>query len=460
MKLLNKFSLVLAACIATAGLYVPAVASGLANDPFIRQTTDHRNFEPGGKFHLFGSRGSVADRTGRITVTPIYTQRWGNLETEYGRIQGKIGYKTHFSNHPHTEHGPFTNSSSRSASDSKGNIGINLSTYNLNWRGTEVHPADAYDGEQGGGYPAPTGARDEYSYTIKGTAASMNIRFDDQRSFWERLADRFDPVKNLPADTKQAWDTATTNNPNLNRAGNAANAVNAAAAGAGNIAGAAASVIGAGDALQGLKTLTAVSGMEAVRALPPSSQFEAVKKITDTGNAVDRARNVVRNWARDNPNTAEAAKAAVNIGGVAFGAARGISSVRKTGINPNKTMGAASNNTMRPNTGAQSANAQTALNKKLSSLQKAQRTAENTRVLPDGRIRYYQKERPASTTGNTRGNSLVTEYNPKTGSVRTWMENRDHSGKVTMIHPKTINGQTVRSQHYPPTKQELNSWKK
>ena len=300
MKLSGKlFSLALAACTAVAGAFVPAAASGLTGDPFIRQNTDRKNFEPGGKFHLFGSRGSVADRTGSITVTPVYRQKLGYLETEYAAVRGDIGYNLRFSNHHHHEHAPFTNSSSRSASDSKGNIGINLTSYNLKWSGTEVHPADAYDGEQGSGYPAPTGARDEYRYKISGTVAAMNIRFDDPRSLWERLGNRFTYAQSLPADTKQAWHNATTTRPNLNRIGNAAHAVNAAAAGAGNAAGAAASLIGAGDAAQGLGVLSAVGSMESVRALPPSAQIEAVKGITAAGNALDRAGNAVRSWAQD-----------------------------------------------------------------------------------------------------------------------------------------------------------------
>jgi filamentous hemagglutinin len=77
------------------------------------------------------------------------------------------------------------------------------------------------------------------------------------------------------------------------------------------------------------------------------------------------------------------------------------------------------------------------------------------RELPDGRIRYYSKEVPASKPGPTRGASLVTEVNPKTGQSRTWYENYDQSGNVNRVHPKTINGQVVNSQHYPPTGSEL-----
>jgi hypothetical protein len=35
------------------------------------------------------------------------------------------------------------------------------------------------------------------------------------------------------------------------------------------------------------------------------------------------------------------------------------------------------------------------------------------------------------------------------------MESYDHSGNVIRVHPKSINGQPVSAQHYPPTSAEL-----
>jgi hypothetical protein len=106
-------------------------------------------------------------------------------------------------------------------------------------------------------------------------------------------------------------------------------------------------------------------------------------------------------------------------------------------------------------TPASSVNAGIALQSKLSALQRAQRTAARTRELPDGRIRYYEAERLASKPGPTRGNAYVTEWDPATGRVRSWAESYDHSGNVTRVHPKMINGQQVNGPHYPPTGQEL-----
>lgn len=35
------------------------------------------------------------------------------------------------------------------------------------------------------------------------------------------------------------------------------------------------------------------------------------------------------------------------------------------------------------------------------------------------------------------------------------MENYGHNGNVIRVHPKSINGQPVSGQHYPPTGSEI-----
>jgi hypothetical protein len=55
----------------------------------------------------------------------------------------------------------------------------------------------------------------------------------------------------------------------------------------------------------------------------------------------------------------------------------------------------------------------------VSQLESAQTTAVRTRILSDGRIRYYEKEIFAATKGPTRGRSYVTEYNPHNNISRT-----------------------------------------
>lgn len=91
------------------------------------------------------------------------------------------------------------------------------------------------------------------------------------------------------------------------------------------------------------------------------------------------------------------------------------------------------------------------MSKKYKLLNKEEAIAKNKVQLPDGRVRYYREETPASTVGSTRGAGMVTEYNPKTGIVRQWYESRDHSGKVVRVHPKNINAINIDENvpHYP-----------
>ncbi|HRD55154.1 MAG TPA: hypothetical protein PLC42_02035 [Parachlamydiaceae bacterium] len=88
-------------------------------------------------------------------------------------------------------------------------------------------------------------------------------------------------------------------------------------------------------------------------------------------------------------------------------------------------------------------------------LENIQKNAIKTKILPDGRYRYYKAERLSTNPGMTRGSSYVIEYNPINGKTRGWNECYDHFGKVNRVHPKDLNGQNLNSQHYPPTKREL-----
>jgi hypothetical protein len=100
------------------------------------------------------------------------------------------------------------------------------------------------------------------------------------------------------------------------------------------------------------------------------------------------------------------------------------------------------------------------LNRKLKTLESAQKSATQTKKLPDGRVRYYGPEAASKSDGPTRGARHVTEYNPSTGQVRSWRECYDQCGHVNRVHPKTFDGQKLNSQHYPPTKMELQSFLK
>jgi hypothetical protein len=87
------------------------------------------------------------------------------------------------------------------------------------------------------------------------------------------------------------------------------------------------------------------------------------------------------------------------------------------------------------NQGADNPNSAEAMARKLKALEEAQGSAVTTRNLPDGRVRYYGAETAARTPGATRGAAYVTEWDPATGAVRSWMESYDHAGNVVRVHP-------------------------
>ena len=98
MKPLRRLTNLLAACaVAAAAFGQPALAAELAQDPFIRQNINRENFEPGGKYHLFDSRGALAERTGSIDLASIQNNQMGNLLIRQAAIKGNLGYTVRFS---------------------------------------------------------------------------------------------------------------------------------------------------------------------------------------------------------------------------------------------------------------------------------------------------------------------------------------------------------------------------
>ncbi|MCG3363780.1 MafB family polymorphic toxin [Neisseria meningitidis] len=266
MKPLRRLTNLLAACaVAAAAFGQPALAADLAQDPFITDNTQRQHYEPGGKYHLFGDpRGSVSDRTGKINVIQDYTHQMGNLLIQQANINGTIGYHTRFSGHGHEEHAPFDNHAADSASKEQGNVDDGFTVYRLNWEGHEHHPADAYDGPKGGNYPKPTGARDEYTYHVNGTARSIKLNPTDTRDVRQRISDNY---SNLGSNFSDRADEANRkmfeHNAKLDRWGNSMEFINGVAAG-------------------------------------------ALNPFISAGEAVDQ-------WMQENPNAAETVEALVNV---------------------------------------------------------------------------------------------------------------------------------------------------
>lgn len=291
-----------------------AHASDLANDPFIRQVLDRQHFEPDGKYHLFGSRGELAERSGHIGLRNIQSHQLGNLMIQQAAIKGNIGYIVRFSDHGHEVHSPFDNHASHSDSDEAGSPVDGFSLYRIHWDGYEHHPADGYDGPQGGGYPAPKGARDIYSYDIKGVAQNIRLNLTDNRSTGQRLADRFHNAgAMLTQGVGDGFKRATRYSPELDRSGNAAEAFNGTADIVKNIIGAAGEIVGAGDAVQGISEGSNIAVMHGLGLLSTENKMARINDLADMAQLKDYAAAAIRDWAVQNPNAAQGIEAVSNI---------------------------------------------------------------------------------------------------------------------------------------------------
>lgn len=59
------------------------------------------------------------------------------------------------------------------------------------------------------------------------------------------------------------------------------------------------------------------------------------------------------------------------------------------------------------------------------------------RELESGRVRYYGNLSPASKEGDIVGRRLVREWDPSSGTTRTWHETIDRSGNIRIVRPET-----------------------
>lgn len=312
MGISRKISLILS--ILAVCLPMHAHASDLANDSFIRQVLDRQHFEPDGKYHLFGSRGELAERSGHIGLGKIQSHQLGNLMIQQAAIKGNIGYIVRFSDHGHEVHSPFDNHASHSDSDEAGSPVDGFSLYRIHWDGYEHHPADGYDGPQGGGYPAPKGARDIYSYDIKGVAQNIRLNLTDNRSTGQRLADRFHNAGSmLTQGVGDGFKRATRYSPELDRSGNAAEAFNGTADIVKNIIGAAGEIVGAGDAVQGISEGSNIAVMHGLGLLSTENKMARINDLADMAQLKDYAAAAIRDWAVQNPNAAQGIEAVSNI---------------------------------------------------------------------------------------------------------------------------------------------------
>ena len=320
MKPLRRLTNLLAACaVAAAAFGQPTLAAELAKDPFITDNAQRQHFEPGGKYHLFGNpRGSVANRTGKIDVTQAYTHQMGNLLIQQANINGTIGYHTRFSGHGHEVHAPFDNHASRSASEEKGSVNEGFTVYRLNWEGHEHHPADGYDGRQGGNYPKPTGARDEYTYNVNGVARSIKLNPTDTRDVRQRISDNYSNLgSNFSDRAYEANRKMFEHNSKLDRWGNSMEFINGVAAGALNPFLSASEALGIGDILYGTGYAIDKATMYGISPLSADGKLTAIGGLGGVAGFEKNTREAVDRWIQENPNAAETVEAAFNVAAAA-----------------------------------------------------------------------------------------------------------------------------------------------
>ena len=313
----------LALLAAAAALWQPAQAQDI--DPNLRDAMQVNHYLPGGDRHLFGAaRGSVKNIDYRIhpfsatatgPVLPLMHERTG--------FDADLKYETHFSNHGYEVHDPFDNHNSRSEEKHYGGVTDGFTVYTLKYTGHEHHPADGYDGPQGGGYPAPKGARDIYTYKISGTATKTKIIPPSNDSFVQRYwQDNAQVIPDGIQRHEEAGKLLTDFDNNKGLWGNTMQAIRGGLLAGTNFL---TTGLNGASAATGINTATDMGGEYggyyaarsyfAARSLMGGQEglASAVKSMQESAFAVQGLKSRASEWAKNNPATAETLKAAASV---------------------------------------------------------------------------------------------------------------------------------------------------
>ncbi|HGG9646634.1 TPA: polymorphic toxin MafB class 3 [Neisseria meningitidis] len=340
MKLpIQKFMMLFAAAISL--LQIPiSHANGL--DARLRDDMQAKHYEPGGKYHLFGNaRGSVKNRVYAVQtfdatavgpILPITHERTG--------FEGIIGYETHFSGHGHEVHSPFDNHDSKSTSDFSGGVDGGFTVYQLHRTGSEIHPEDGYDGPQGSDYPPPGGARDIYSYYVKGTSTKTKTNIVPQAPFSDRwLKENAGAASGFFSRADEAGKLIWESDPNQNWWGNRMDDVRGIIQGAANPFLTGFQGLGVGaitDSAVNPVTYAAarktLQGIHNLGNLSPEAQLAAASLLQDSAFAVKDGINSARQWADAHPNITATAQTALAVAEAATTVWGG----KKVELNPTK----------------------------------------------------------------------------------------------------------------------------
>ncbi|ANJ49756.1 polymorphic toxin MafB class 3 [Neisseria gonorrhoeae] len=336
---IQKFMMLFAAAISL--LQIPiSHANGL--DARLRDDMQAKHYEPGGKYHLFGNgRGSVKNRVCAVQtfdatavgpILPITHERTG--------FEGIIGYETHFSGHGHEVHSPFDNHDSKSTSDFSGSVDGGFTVYQLHRTGSEIHPEDGYDGPQGSDYPPPGGARDIYSYYVKGTSTKTKINTVPQAPFSDRwLKENAGAASGFFSRADEAGKLIWENNPDKNWWGNRMDDVRGIIQGAANPFLTGFQGLGVGaitDSAVNPVTYAAaqqtLQGIHDLGNVSPAAQLAAASLLQDSAFAVKDSINSAKQWADAHPNITATAQTALAVAEAAATVWRG----KKVKLNPTK----------------------------------------------------------------------------------------------------------------------------
>ncbi|WP_461217291.1 polymorphic toxin MafB class 3 [Neisseria gonorrhoeae] len=317
---IQKFMMLFAAAISL--LQIPiSHANGL--DARLRDDMQAKHYEPGGKYHLFGNaRGSVKNRVCAVQtfdatavgpILPITHERTG--------FEGIIGYETHFSGHGHEVHSPFDNHDSKSTSDFSGSVDGGFTVYQLHRTGSEIHPEDGYDGPQGSDYPPPGGARDIYSYYVKGTSTKTKINTVPQAPFSDRwLKENAGAASGFLSRADEAGKLIWENDPDKNWRANRMDDIRGIVQGAVNPFLTGFQGLGVGaitDSAVNPVTYAAarktLQGIHNLGNLSPEAQLAAASLLQDSAFAVKDGINSARQWADAHPNITATAQTALAV---------------------------------------------------------------------------------------------------------------------------------------------------
>ncbi|EMT4832206.1 polymorphic toxin MafB class 3, partial [Neisseria gonorrhoeae] len=267
-------------------------------------------------------RGSVKNRVCAVQtfdatavgpILPITHERTG--------FEGIIGYETHFSGHGHEVHSPFDNHDSKSTSDFSGSVDGGFTVYQLHRTGSEIHPEDGYDGPQGGDYPPPGGARDIYSYYVKGTSTKTKINTVPQAPFSDRwLKENAGAASGFFSRADEAGKLIWENNPDKNWWGNRMDDVRGIIQGAANPFLTGFQGLGVGaitDSAVNPVTYAAaqqtLQGIHDLGNVSPAAQLAAASLLQDSAFAVKDSINSAKQWADAHPNITATAQTALAV---------------------------------------------------------------------------------------------------------------------------------------------------